>query len=78
MNFSGSRGASLKVQDDSVGETELVLELDQTERAGQPGLSSGLTSYYLHEVGHNGYCLDFRVLLFKWGLKIGLVSIEGL
>lgn len=55
-----------------------MLELDQTERAAQPGLSSGLTSYYLHEVGHNGYCLDFRVLLFKWGLKIGLVLIVGL
>lgn len=55
-----------------------MLELDQTERAAQPGLSSGLTSYYLHEVGHNVYCLDFRVLLFKWGLKIGLVLIVGL
>lgn len=55
-----------------------MLELDQTKRAGQPGLSSGPTSYYLYEVGHNGYFLDFRVLILKWGLKISLVSIVGL
>lgn len=53
-----------------------MLELDQT--AGQRGLSSGPTSYYLHEVGHNGHFLDFRVFIFKWGLKTSLVSIVGL
>ena len=40
-------------------------------------MSPGLASYYLHEVGHNGYFLDFRFLIFKWGLKTSLASIMG-
>lgn len=56
----------------------MVLELEQTERAGQLGLSPGPASYYLHEVDHSGYFLDFRFFIFKRGLKISLASIMGL
>lgn len=35
----------------------MVLELEQTERAGQLRLSPGPASYYLHEVDHSGYFL---------------------
>lgn len=65
-------------QNDSVGETALALELEQTERAGQLGLSPGPAGYYLHEVDHSGYFLDFRFFIFKQGLKISLASRMGL
>lgn len=61
----GTEGPLCKFRMTLVGEAGLVLELDQTERTGQPGLSSSLTRYYLHELGHNGYFLDFRFLVFR-------------
>lgn len=30
----------------------------------------GLASCYLHKVDHNGYVLEVRFLIFKWGLRL--------
>lgn len=71
MNSRGNRGTSTRLQ------FQNKLELEQTDRAGQPGLSPGLASY-LHRVDPNGYFLDCKFLIFKWGLKTSLASTMGL